>query len=63
MGKDCCNMKVTETEDGINIEIKGKDIKEKCKVMMDKCCDDESIQKIVKTCCESVKKDDKNCCK
>ena len=56
MGKDCCNMKVTEIEDGIRIDITGKDIKDKCKTIMQNCCcDEESIQKIIKTCCKTEK--------
>ena len=57
MEKECCNMKVTEIEDGIKIEITGKDIKDKCKVMMQNCCcDEESVQKIIKSCCKPEKK-------
>ena len=57
MEKECCNMKVTEIEDGIKIEITGKDIKNKCKAMMQNCCcDEESVQKIIKSCCKPEEK-------
>ncbi|MBT3756008.1 MAG: hypothetical protein HOG24_06990 [Candidatus Cloacimonetes bacterium] len=57
MEKECRNMKVTEIDDGIKIEITGKDIKDKCKVMMQNCCcDEESVQKIIKSCCKPEEK-------
>ena len=57
MEKDCCNMKVTEIDDGIKIEITGKDIKDKCKVMMKNCCTDEKIcEEVIEKCCHEKKK-------
>jgi len=57
MGKDCCDMKVTEIKDGYRIEITGKDIKEKCKDMMKNCCSDEkACEEILKNCCPEEKK-------
>jgi len=57
MDKECCNMNVTEIEEGIRIEITGKDIKDKCKVLRQKCCCDQDIaQKIIKTCCKEEEK-------
>ncbi len=38
MKKECCNIKVTEKEDGYQIEVTGEDIKEKCKTILESCC-------------------------
>lgn len=51
MGKDCCNIKVTETEKGYSIEVTGEDIKDKCKTILNNCCSHETINKHFESCC------------
>ena len=56
MEKDCCNIKVTEIENGYRFEITGKDIKDKCKSIMKNCCpDDKSCMEFFKDCCSPTK--------
>ncbi len=38
MKNECCNINVTEKEDGYNVEVTGKDIKEKVKTIFENCC-------------------------
>ncbi len=40
MERECCNIKVTELDDGYRIEITGKDFKEKCNCweVFKNCC-------------------------
>jgi len=38
-GKECCNVKVVETDDGLRIELTGDKVKEKYKAIVEKCCD------------------------
>lgn len=65
MEKECCKMRVSETDDGIKIEINGKDIKDRCKVFMEKCCDEKSVKTVLESCCGegSAQKIMKSCCK
>lgn len=51
MKKDCCNIKVTETENGYTIEISGEGVKEKCKSTFENCCSQENIKKCFEKCC------------
>jgi hypothetical protein len=51
--KDCCNIKVTETEKGYRIEVTGEKIKEKCGAFIENCCSDENIKKCFEACCGS----------
>lgn len=44
MEKDCCNIKITEIENGYNIQVTGDKVKECCEVAMkekDGCCTDQ----------------------
>ena len=52
MGKDCCDVKVTEIDNGYRIEVTGEDIKGKCK---DTCCSPDDIKKCFQSCCEIKK--------
>ncbi|MCP4648457.1 MAG: hypothetical protein GY853_00060 [PVC group bacterium] len=45
MKKDCCNVKVTEGENGYTVEITGEGVKEKCKSVFENCCPAEHIKK------------------
>jgi len=50
--KECCDVKVTELDDGIRIEIRGEDIKERCKVLNEcGCTDSDTWKEFVKNCC------------
>lgn len=54
MEKECCNIKVTETENGYRFEVTGEEIKDKCKSIMEECCTDgKSWKELFKNCCSS----------
>ena len=55
MEKECCNVKVTETEDGYRIDVKGEDLKEKFETVFKNCCGDEMKKKVFQFCCGSGK--------
>ena len=55
MEKECCNVKVTETKDGLRIEIKGEGLKEKAATMLKNCCDEDAGKKGFQFCCGSDK--------
>lgn len=48
---DCCDIKVSEAENGYTIEITGKDVKEKCKTIFDNCCSEGNLKKMLQSCC------------
>ena len=50
--KECCDVKVTELDDGIRIEIRGEGIKERCKALGEcGCTDSDTWKEFVKNCC------------
>lgn len=51
MEKECCNVKVTETEDGLRIDLKGEGLKEKCETFFKGCCGEEMKKKGFQFCC------------
>ena len=55
MEKACCNVKVTETEDGLRVDIQGEDLKEKAGAFFDKCCGEGSGKKGFNFCCGTDK--------
>ena len=55
MEKECCNVKVTETEDGFRIDVKGEGLKEKFETVFKNCCGDEMKKKGFQFCCGSGK--------
>lgn len=55
MEKDCCNIKVVETEDGFNVEVKGDCVKEKVKSVLSNCCGEGDGKKGFHFCCGSGK--------
>ncbi len=55
MEKECCNVKVTETEDGLRIDIKGEDLKQKCEAFFKGCCGEDIRKKFSQFCCGSGK--------
>ena len=55
MEKECCNVKVTETEDGFQIDVKGENLKEKFETVFKSCCGEEMKKKVSQFCCGSGK--------
>ncbi len=53
MKKECCNIKVSETEKGFTFEVEGDDVKEKCQSIMENCCSGEKMKNFFKSCCDS----------
>ncbi|MBI5416480.1 hypothetical protein HZA55_00805 [Candidatus Poribacteria bacterium] len=54
MEKECCNLKVTEIDNGYRIEVTGDEVKEKCKTILEKCnTDGKSCIDLFKNCCPS----------
>ncbi len=51
MVKECCDIKVTEIENGYRIEIKGEEVTEKCKSAFENYCSEENIKKYFEKCC------------
>lgn len=51
MKEECCDIKVTEIENGYRIEVTGKDLKGRCKSVFEKCCSEENIKKCFQSCC------------
>ncbi len=56
MNKECCNIKVNETEKGFCVEVEGEDVKSKCKELMDNCCTKDNISNFFQSCCSGEKK-------
>ncbi len=52
MNKDCCDIKVSEIENGYRIEIQGEGVNEKCKSVFENYCSEENIKKYFEKCCE-----------
>ncbi len=55
MKKECCNIKVTETDNGYTLEVEGDEVKEKCKEVMESCCTKDNIKNWFQSCCGSNK--------
>lgn len=55
MEKECCNCKVTETEDGFKVEVKGEGLKEMVKSAFKNCCGENDDKKGFQFCCGSGK--------
>ncbi len=55
MEKECCNVNVTETEDGLRIEIRGEALKEKAATLLKNCCGEDVGRKGLSFCCGSGK--------
>ena len=55
MKKECCNIKVSETDKGFNVEIEGEDVKSKCKEVIENCCTKDNIKDLFQSCCGSKK--------
>jgi hypothetical protein len=53
MEKECCQVNVTELDDGYRIEITGKNIKERCNCweLIEKCCKDRRTASSGEDCC------------
>ena len=55
MKKECCNIKVSETDNGFNVEIEGENVKSKCKEVIESCCTGDNIKNMFQSCCGSKK--------
>ena len=54
MEKECCDVKVTELEDGMRIEIRGEGVKDRCKLWLERCgAEGSSCEEFFKRCCVS----------
>lgn len=51
MKKECCNIKISETEKGFCLEVEGDEVKDKCKTVFSNCCSGEMIKKF-QSCCK-----------
>ena len=51
MEKECCSVKVTETDDGLRIDIKGEGLKEKCETVFKNCCSEDMKKSGFQFCC------------
>lgn len=60
METKCCNVSVTEIEDGYRLEVTGQEVKGRGKTIFEKCFTDENM----KNCFQvfSGLKKDKSCC-
>lgn len=51
MDKQCCNVNVTELDNGYRFEITGSELKEKIKTHLEKCCTEENLKNHFSQCC------------
>lgn len=56
MNDECCNIKVTEMDDGYRVEVTGKKFKDHVQSVMKKCCTEgKPWKEFMKDCCPSDK--------
>ena len=55
MKKECCNVKVSETDKGCCFEVEGEEVKSKAKEVKENCCSKDSMNKWFQSCCSSGK--------
>ena len=55
MERECCTVKVTETDEGFQIDVKGENLKEKFETVFKGCCSEEMRKKGFQFCCGSDK--------
>jgi len=53
--KECCSVKVRETDNGYCVEIEGDNVKSKCKDLMENCCSSGMMKNWFQPCCPSDK--------
>jgi hypothetical protein len=53
--KECCNVKVSETDKGFCVEVEGDEVKSKVKEVMENCCSKDSKKNWSHSCCPSDK--------
>ncbi len=55
MEKGCCDIRVTETEEGFKVEVKGEGLKERCRAILKNLCSADLKNKGFQFCCGSGK--------
>lgn len=55
MKKECCTIRVSETDKGYSIEIEGENVKSHCKDVMENCCTGNTMKNWFQSCCPAVK--------
>jgi len=53
--KECCTIKVSETDSGYCVEIEGENIKTRCQDMMENCCSSGMMKNWFHACCQPGK--------
>ncbi len=53
MKKECCNVKVSETDNGYCVEVEGEEVKSKVKEVMGNCCSKDQMKNWFPSCCSS----------
>ncbi len=53
MEKQCCNVNVTELENGYRFEITGDDLKEKYETFFENCSTKENMKNCFSRCCDT----------
>ncbi len=53
MKKECCNVKVSETDNGYCVEVEGEEVKSKVKEVMEHCCSKDQMKNWFPSCCSS----------
>jgi hypothetical protein len=51
MKKECCTIRVSETDKGYCVEIEGENVKSHCKEMMENCCTGDMMKNWPQSCC------------
>jgi len=51
--KECLNIKISETDNGYNVQVEGEQVKSKVKDVMENCCSKESMKNWFQSCCSS----------
>lgn len=60
MEKECCNLRVTEIEDGYRLELTGQEVKGRCKTILEKCYAEGGMKNCFQMFSEFKK--EKGCC-
>jgi hypothetical protein len=55
MEKECCTVRINETDKGYRLEIEGDEVKSKCAEMLKKCCTEGIMKTWRQSYCSSEK--------